>query len=165
MSEPFASPAPVHITFEHDPAQRVVRVISDFDGEDFIEVRRQRVTPLHFDRFVQVHAAAWVLPLLLQLPARELRVWLAVVLTADRDNRGTLTSAELADATGLAPAVVSRALTALYRRDLLRPTGRTVEGRTWMVSPDLAFRAPARLSDQVKNVWASLPPAPEPAED
>jgi hypothetical protein len=34
-----------------------------------------------------------------------------------------------------------------------------------MVSPDLAFRAPARLSDQVKNVWAGLPPAAEPTED
>jgi DNA-binding MarR family transcriptional regulator len=160
MSHPSApSSGATSVRIEHDPAHQCVRVLSSFDQGDFVEVRHQKSAPLHFDRFVQLSAAADLRHALLGLPLAQLRVFLALLLTVDRDNQATLTPAALAEATGLALAVVSRALTALHARDLLRATGRQRAGRTWMVSPGAVFRAPARLSDTVTNRWASLPRA------
>jgi hypothetical protein len=153
------------VRIEHDPVHQCVRVLSSFDREDFVEVRHVKTAALHFPRFAQVSAAADVRFQLLALPAASLRVLLVLMLTVDATNGATCTSAAVATETGLARAVVSRALMVLYAHDLLRPTGRTRAGRTWMVSPHLVFRTKAQLSATVMSAWARLPHAPEPAED
>lgn len=153
------------VRLEHDPVHQVVRLVSDFAQEDFVEVRHVKTASPHFAAFAQVSAAADQRQRLLGLPHAQLRALLVLLLTGDPQNQVTVTPAQVAAETSLAPAVVSRALTALHAQDFLRPTGRTRAGRSWMLSPYLVFRTTARLSERVMFAWARLPKAPEPTED
>jgi hypothetical protein len=140
----------------HDPKTGAPFYRLPAGAEDLVDVRAKKPEP-HFARFVQLsNEEGRGLDLLLTLSLAESRVLLTLVRGMARDNRVPHGPAEVIASTGLAPAVVSRALTKLWRRDLLRPTGRVQGVRAWMVSPAFAYRGPAAHSSRVLIAWNHL---------
>jgi hypothetical protein len=144
------------IRLERDDTVGGTRVFIPHDLEDFISIRRERRAPQHFNAFLQLSVEAPA-DELLELEGAELRVWLALALRVDRHGNAATTTGEIADRTRLASTVVSRTLTGLWRRDLIRPTGRTRAGRHWAVTPRLVYRGPARASEETWCRWGALP--------
>jgi hypothetical protein len=147
-----AAPA---IRLERDDTVGGTRVFIPHDLEDHISIRRERRAPQHFDAFLQLSVETPA-DELLELEGAELRVWLVLALRMDRHGNSAATTGEIAERTRLASTVVSRTLTRLWRRDLIRPTGRTRAGRHWALTPRLVYRGPGRASDEAWCRWGAL---------